>query len=182
MSQAVFEESRNIAMKEPKRRKAKGKGKPVSLCNCTALRKATRRVSQLYDAALEPCGLRTTQRAILNHIFRAGTPPIGELAEALVMDRGALTHNLKPLERDGLVEVRIDPGDRRNRLIALTSAGRAKIAESEALWARAQRGFEAAFGATESVSLREALGFIVSGAFASAFEQGAKRRDQGKRA
>jgi len=51
-----------------------------SLCNCTALRKATRRVSQLYDSALEPCGLRTTQRAILNQIARSGTPPIGELA------------------------------------------------------------------------------------------------------
>jgi DNA-binding MarR family transcriptional regulator len=78
------------------------------------LRKATRRVSQLYDFALEPCGLRTTQRAILSHIARTETPPIGELAEALVMDRGALTHNLKPLERDGLVEVGIDPDDRRN--------------------------------------------------------------------
>ena len=110
-----------------------------SLCNCTALRKATRRVSQLYDSALEPCGLRTTQRAILNHIARAGTPALGELAEALVMDRGALTHNLKPLERDGLVKISVDPQDRRNRLIALTARGRAKLAESDALWARAQR-------------------------------------------
>src|SRR5579871_6541159 len=62
------------------------------ICSCTALRKASRRVSQLYDEALAPCGLRTTQRAILNHIRRAGTPSIGALAEALVMDRGALTH------------------------------------------------------------------------------------------
>src|ERR1700744_324157 len=59
-------------------------------CSCTALRKASRRVSQLYDEALAPCGLRTTQRAILNNIKRAGTPSIGVLAEALVMDRGAL--------------------------------------------------------------------------------------------
>src|SRR5882757_6890962 len=132
--------------------------KAKSSCNCTALRKATRRVSQLYDAALEPCGLRTTQRAILNHIARAGTPPVGELAEALVMDRGALAHNLKPLERDGFVEIRVDPKDRRNRLIALTRAGRAKLAESEVLWARAQRGFEAAFGAAKSASLRQDLG------------------------
>src|SRR5947209_371880 len=33
-------------------------------CNCTALRKASRRVSQLYDEALAPCGLRVTQLAI----------------------------------------------------------------------------------------------------------------------
>src|ERR1700744_4295985 len=103
-----------------------GGKKQKSPCNCTALRKASRRVSQLYDSALEPCGLRTTQRAILNHIARIGAPSLGELAEALVMDRGALTHNLKPLERDGLVEIGVDPQDRRNRLVTLTMKGRGK--------------------------------------------------------
>jgi DNA-binding MarR family transcriptional regulator len=146
-----------------------GSRKQKSPCNCTALRKATRRVSQLYDSALEPCGLRTTQRAILNHIARTGTPPIGELAEALVMDRWALTHNLKPLERDGLVEIRIDPDDRRNRLVALTAAGRAKLAESEPLWKRAQDGFEAAFGVAKSAALRKALEYVVSEDFVAAF-------------
>src|SRR5258707_3599922 len=138
---------------------ASGNRKHKTPCNCTALRKATRRVSRLYDAALEPCGLRTTQRAILSQIARTGTPPLGELAEALVMDRGALTHNLKPLERDGLVKIEIDPQDRRNRLVALTASGRAKLAESEALWQRAQQGFERAFGAAKSNSLRKALEF-----------------------
>jgi DNA-binding MarR family transcriptional regulator len=141
-----------------------------SLCNCTALRKATRRVSQLYDSALEPCGLRTTQRSILMQIARSGNPPpLGELAEALVMDRGALTHSLKPLERDRLVEIRIDPEDRRNRLVALTAAGRKKLEESQALWKRAQQGFETAFGVAKSAALREALEFVVSEDFVAAF-------------
>jgi DNA-binding MarR family transcriptional regulator len=148
---------------------ASGGSKQKSLCNCTALRKATRRVSQLYDSALEPCGLRTTQRAILSQVARSGTPPLGELAEALVMDRGALTHNLKPLERDRLVEVRIDPDDRRNRRVALTTAGRAKLAESEPLWKRAQAGFEAAFGTAKSASLHKALEYLVSEDFVVAF-------------
>jgi DNA-binding MarR family transcriptional regulator len=140
-----------------------------SVCNCTALRKATRRVSQLYDSALEPCGIKATQRTILSQIARSGTPPLGELAEALVMDRGALTHNLKPLQRDGLVKISIDPLDRRNRLIALTAQGRAKLAESDALWARAQRGFEAGFGIAKSASLRKALEYLVSDDFVNAF-------------
>jgi len=143
--------------------------KRATPCNCTALRKATRRVSQLYDAALAPCGLKTTQRAILSHIFRTGTPPIGELAEALVMDRGALSHNLKPLERDRLVKTTTDPNDRRHRIIALTAAGRARLAESDALFARAQRGFEAAFGAAKSAALRKALEYVVSDDFVAAF-------------
>jgi len=143
-----------------------------SLCNCTALRKATRRVSQLYDSALEPCGLRTTQRSILMQIARSGSPPpLGELAEALVMDRGALTHTLKPLQRDRLIEIRIDPEDRRNRLVALTAAGRKKIEESTTLWKRAQAGFETAFGVAKSAALRQALEFVVSEDFVAAFNR-----------
>src|SRR5579859_3692474 len=103
-------------------------------CNCTALRKATRRVSQLYDEALATSGLRVTQLAILNQIERMGTPAMGELAKALVMDRGALAHNVKPLERDGLIETGADPADQRNRRVALTKAGRKKIAEAERSW------------------------------------------------
>ena len=72
-------------------------------CNNTALRKATRRVSQLYDSVLAPTGLRSTQRSILLNIARFGSPTMGELAASLVLDRSALGHNLKPLVRDGLI-------------------------------------------------------------------------------
>ena len=141
-----------------------------SRCSCTALRKASRRISQLYDAALAPSGLKTTQRAILAQIGRSEPIPVGELAEALVMDSGALAHTLKPLGRDGLIAVAVDPDDRRNRLITLTRQGRAKVAETDALWAKAQQGFEAAFGRAESEALREALRFLISDDFAAVFE------------
>ena len=139
-------------------------------CNCTALRKASRRMSQLYDTALASSGVKTTQRAILAQIGRSEQMTVGKLAEALVMDAGALAHTLKPLERDGLIAVAVDPDDRRTRLIGLTPHGSAKLAETDALWAKAQRGFEVAFGRAESASLREALHFLVSDDFAAAFE------------
>ena len=146
------------------------KGSEARGCNCTALRKASRRISQLYDAALAPSGLKTTQRAILAQISRSEPTTVGALAEALVMDSGALAHTLKPLERDGFVDVTIDPADRRNRLISLTPTGRARLAETDALWAKAQRGFEVAFGRAESETLREALRFLVSDDFVTTFE------------
>ena len=142
-----------------------------SRCNCTALRKATRRISQLYDTALAPSGLKTTQRAILAQLGRSEPVTVGQLAEALVMDAGALAHTLKPLERERLVAVTVDPSDRRNRLIKLTRQGRARLAESDALWAKAQTGFEAAFGRAESEALRQALQLLVSDRFNSIFEE-----------
>lgn len=68
-----------------------------SRCNCTALHKASRRISQLYDTALAESGLKTTQRAILAQIGRSEPASVGSLAEALVTDAGALAHTLKPL-------------------------------------------------------------------------------------
>src|ERR1700743_2985674 len=119
-------------------------------CNCTALRKATRRVSQLYDEVLSSGGLKTTQRAILMELRRSHPATVGALAQKLVMDPGALAHTLKPLARDGLVAISIDPDDRRNRLVGLTRRGKAKLAASDVLWSQAQAALESAFGNVES--------------------------------
>src|SRR5579871_4180168 len=86
----------------------------ASRCSCTALRKGTRRISQLFDTALAPSGLKITHRAILAQIGRSGPTNVGMLAEALVMDAGALSHTLKPLERDGFLSIEVNPEDRRH--------------------------------------------------------------------
>jgi DNA-binding MarR family transcriptional regulator len=140
-------------------------------CNGTALRKATRRISQLYDLVLTPCGLRSTQRSILIQIARSGTPSMGELANALVLDRSALAHNLKPLERDGLVETVVDPNDKRARLAVLTEAGRGKLVQSMPMWENAQRCFEKAFGVKKAEALRASLELLASAEFAEAFQR-----------
>jgi DNA-binding MarR family transcriptional regulator len=136
--------------------------KEVGRCNVTALRKATRHVSQLYDATLAATGLRATQRAILARVAHQGSPTMNELAAALVLDRTGLTHNLKPLQRDGLLQVAVDPDDRRSRRIRLTKRGEAKLEESEAAWQRAQDDFEAAFGAKQAAVLRKVLAVVAS--------------------
>jgi DNA-binding MarR family transcriptional regulator len=131
-------------------------------CNLTALRKATRRVSQLYDSILATSGLRGTQRAILVYVRRSGSPTMGELAAALVLDRTALNHNLKPLERDGLLTITVDKNDRRSRLVRLTKRGEARLDESQAAWREAQDRFETAFGAKQAADLRQTLELVAA--------------------
>ena len=140
-------------------------------CNSTALRKATRRISQLYDEVLAPSGLRATQRSILIHIARVEAPTMTELADALVLDKSALAHNLKPLERDGLVEIFVDESDRRCRRVRLSSMGQEKLRVSAKLWESAQRRFEHVFGEKEAQALRTSLHLISSGAFELAFQE-----------
>ena len=141
------------------------------VCNGAALRKATRRLSQLYDTALAPCGLSTAQRSVLVHIERAGTPTMTELAYAMVLDRSALARNIKPLERDGYLVQRPDDEDGRSRRVELTPAGRAKLTESNRLWRKAQNRFEAVYGEERAAALRVALAEIYSDEFAAAFGQ-----------
>jgi len=140
------------------------------VCNGAALRKATRRISQLYDAVLAPCGLSVSQRSVLLHIAREGRPSMTELAHAMVLDRSALARNIQPLERDGYLIQTRDEKDGRSRRVELTAAGQAKLAESNRLWRRAQNRFEQVYGAERAASLRLALAEIYSDEFSVAFQ------------
>jgi DNA-binding MarR family transcriptional regulator len=133
-------------------------GGRASECFATAARKASRRITQFYDTALEPCGLRSTQYAMLNELARSAQPPtLAELASALVSDRSSVGHNLRPLVRDGYVALEPGAGDRRERRIVLTPQGRAKQREARELWQGAQNEFLAVHGRERSESLRAAL-------------------------
>lgn len=104
---------------------------------CFNLRKATRVVTQLFDDKLCPSGVRATQFSILWVIGGAQSAPINDLARKLVMDRTTLTHNLKPLEQQGLIESK--PGeDRRTRYVALTAQGRNTLEQVLPLWQETQ--------------------------------------------
>ena len=129
-------------------------------CTCAALRMAARRVSQAYDAALTPEGLSVSQYAVLSNLAKGealGSPTMGDLADLLGLDRTTLAHNLRPLERDGLVALSADPSDGRQRRVRLTDAGRAKRDRCQPLWRAAQARFDADFGAETSRSLRDTL-------------------------
>jgi DNA-binding MarR family transcriptional regulator len=145
---------------------------PVPLpiaCNNGAMRKATRRLGQLFDNVLEPSGLRATQFGLLSHIKQLNAPTIKQLADELVMDLSALGHTLKPLARDGYIVLTPDVRDRRAKRVNLTPAGETKVAETEKLWRIAQTQFEAAFGPRKAEKLRKALSLLASDEFTEAF-------------
>jgi DNA-binding MarR family transcriptional regulator len=128
-------------------------------CNNTALKKASRKLSQVYDDTVAPSGLKSTQLSVLFEIDRWNeTPPtMKDLAAGLVMDRSTLGQNLRPLERDGLLALEDHPSDGRSKHVVLTRAGKKKVAEGAVLWSQAQERFEKIFGAREAEALRIVL-------------------------
>lgn len=140
--------------------KRNGASGSKTVCTCGSLRKASRRISQFYDAALAPVGLKSTQYAILaeiEHRAAAGAVTVCELAAAMVMDRSTLGHNLRPLERDELLELRQSRDDRRKRYVALTKKGKALLQRAEHSWRRAQDRIEQIFGKQSAAELRAVL-------------------------
>lgn len=114
-------------------------------CTCFSLRKAARAVTQMYDEALKPSGLRATQFSLLFVVENNGPIGISELGKMLVTDRTTLTRNLKPLLSQKLLEVVVG-ADRRLRPIALTSKGRDRLAKALPLWREVQARLAKNFG------------------------------------
>jgi DNA-binding MarR family transcriptional regulator len=142
----------------------------TSICNNAALRRAARRLGQLYDDALADSGLKATQGTLLVHVQILGEPTLRALADELVMDLSALSHTLKPLVRDGLIKIVPDEKDARAKRVTLTAAGRGKLELTLKLWTEAHARFEKVLGPERASKLRDTLDVIASPDFAKAFE------------
>jgi DNA-binding MarR family transcriptional regulator len=129
----------------------------VAGCTCLRLRKATRRITQLYDAFLAPSGLTAAQFGLLATVNARDGLSIGELADRMVMDPTTLTRNLRPLQKRGLVRIVAASDDRRRRSVAATARGRAAFQKAVPMWQAAQERLEAVLGATEIQRLNAAL-------------------------
>ena len=110
---------------------------PVTPCLCAALRQASRAVTRIYDAGLRAIGLRVTQFALLSLLSRSGEVRQGELGEIASLDETTLTRSLRPLKKSGWVTIRAG-ADRREKLVAITEAGKEKVEQARPAWSRAQ--------------------------------------------
>jgi DNA-binding MarR family transcriptional regulator len=75
-------------------------------------------------------GVTTGEFDVLAALRRAGTPftlTPTVLARMLMLSPAAMTNRLDRLERAGLVERSVDPGNRRSTLVALSAQGRATV-------------------------------------------------------
>lgn len=126
-------------------------------CTCGRLRRASRALTQLYDDAMAPAGLRVTQFSLLRTLARDGPLRISELATRLLLDRTALSRNLDPLVDAGYVEI-VRGRDARTREVALTRQGAAALDTARPHWLAAQRKVTKHLGPAKVQALIAALG------------------------
>ena len=116
-------------------------------CYCSALRRASRAVTQHYEACFRGTGLRATQFTLLATLAQTGPLALGSLAAALGLERTTLTRNLRALEKKGFVHAASEQ-DRRVRRIEITKEGREAALSALDAWNSAQSTVEETLAGT----------------------------------
>ncbi len=119
---------------------------PALPCTCATLRRAARALTQLYEEALRPFGLRSTQFTILQALSFTGEITQGELGNILAMDSTTLTRTLEIMSRQGWITKRRGK-DRREWRLQLAANGKAKLARALPAWRKVQEDVKRQMGA-----------------------------------
>src|SRR5262249_34857366 len=108
-------------------------------CTCVAarVRLLNRVVTNFYDDALRPLGLKVSQLNVLIVAGRLGLARPAQVCEILHLDRSTLSHNLERMLAHGWVEV-VPEQDARTQPFRLTAAGKALIERAIPAWEHAQ--------------------------------------------
>jgi DNA-binding MarR family transcriptional regulator len=120
-------------------------------------------------AALAPLGVSARGYHVLRGAM-SGEHTQTELADMVGLDKTTMVVALDELERAGLAERRPSPDDRRARIVAVTEAGKRKVAEAEQVKERVQAEVLCEMSAEEGKALMDALSKLVEGRLAERVE------------
>ena len=107
-------------------------------CVAVRVRMLNRAITNIYDDALRPLGLKASQLNILVLTAKLGLARPGQVCEILQLDASTLSRNVKPLQAHGWVEV-VPGEDARAQPFRLTPKGKRLIEKAVPAWEEAQR-------------------------------------------
>ena len=106
-------------------------------CVGAQMRRASRALSSAYNDAFREAGIRITQWPLLAALRVAGSMTLGDLADAVGTDPSTMSRNIRPLVRDGLIDL-VDVDDGRKRHARLTPKGLATFKRAYPMWKSVQ--------------------------------------------
>ena len=117
-------------------------------CACTSIKKLSRVLGRVYDAALATSPINVTQLAVLRCIDRRKGEPLMRVAVELEMDRSSLYRALDPMVRDEWVKIRAGT-TARSRTAVITGKGYRVLAKGGRQWEQVQTRVVERFGRRE---------------------------------
>lgn len=125
-------------------------------CACTRARRAARALTDLYDNALAPVGLKVTQFSALRTVERMEPVSLTSLGTEMALDRSTLGRNLRLLQTMGLVALS-EGDDLRTQTATLTRRGSDRLRRALPLWERVQQTVRDRLGGHDVDALYEIL-------------------------
>ncbi len=114
-------------------------------CIADKLRLLNRIVTQLYDEALRPTGLTTSQMNILVVVAKYGEATPVEVGHWLHMEKSTLSRNVGRLQQNGWLAIR-PSGKGRTHTLKLTVKGNRALRKGLPFWESAQKKAKAILG------------------------------------
>ena len=141
-------------------------GNPLKLIG-----RANRAFARVVDGPLREIGFAMSQVPVLVMLKKAGALSQAELARLLKVEQSSMAQLLNRMERDGLVERIADPGDRRSRLISLTSSANGQLPRGKSVMDAASRRALSGFSKEEKEQLEMLLLRVNANLDAAAHEE-----------
>src|SRR5437879_7271034 len=112
--------------------------KVASECVAVRLRLVNRVVTNLYDDALRPLGLKVSQLNILVVTAKLGLAQPAKVCDILHLDTSTLSRNVERMRAKGWLEV-VPGEDARTQPFRLTTQGRRLLERAVPAWEQAQQ-------------------------------------------
>ncbi len=136
-----MEESEEMAMNKP----------PTTIdtiaktCIAVRLRLLNRVVTNIYDDALRPLGLKVSQMNVLVVTAKLGVARPAQVCALLQLDVSTLSRNVERMRAQGWLEV-VAGEDARTQSFRLTTQGKRLLEKAIPAWEKAQQDAEDIFG------------------------------------
>ena len=131
-------------------------------CIAGRLRLLNRVVTNLYDDALRPFGVRLSQGNVLAVTARLGVARPAQVCEFLEMDTSTLSRTVDRMVANGWLEIVPDDEDGRSQPFRLTAEGRRLLERALPAWERAQAEARKLLGGDGLRLLDAAIGRVKS--------------------
>ena len=125
-------------------------------CLAVRLRILNRVVTKIYDDALRPLGVKTSQLNILVVTAKLGLARPAEVCERLLMDTSTLSRNVERMMAKDWLEV-VEDDDGRAQPFRLTTKGRRLLERAMPSWEKAQEKVRKLVGVDNLASIDDAV-------------------------
>lgn len=128
----------------------------ASECIAVRLRMLNRVVTNLYDEALRPLGLKVSQMNILVATAKLGVARPHDICQRLHLEVSTLSRNVERMKTRGWLEV-VPDEDGRAQPFQLSTAGKKLLKQASPRWAEAQESAEQLLGKGIVNQLKQAV-------------------------